>query len=69
MIKVEKGCQLGSCALRHMGCECCQYNGSRYLVCDECETEDEDELYDYDGSQICIDCLKKKFKAIRLEDM
>ncbi len=53
----EKGC-LGSS---------CPYSSVEYLICDECGDEFE-FLYDYDGEELCQDCLLNRFKLIRLGD-
>lgn len=42
----EKGCLGDSCPYRH----------ELHLICDKCEG-DVDELYRYDGQELCQDCL------------
>lgn len=49
---IENGCV--GCQLPCIGTACRHYRITRYL-CDECE--DETTLYDYDGRELCIDCI------------
>ena len=38
-----------------------------HFKCDFCETEDV-KLYDYDGHEICEECLLEQFKAVEGSD-
>lgn len=53
----------------HMGCSrpFCPYYDSLALVCDKCKDEF-DELYEYDGTHLCEDCLKKEFTKITYDN-
>ena len=57
MVRSLKGCQMG-CDLPCIR-EGCPYWGGIEKICDECGVEVED-LYLYDGQQLCEDCLKEK---------
>lgn len=48
-----------------MGCmgSACPNQNVPVWSCDECGDEDV-ELYDYDGSQLCQSCLVSKFKIV-----
>ena len=58
MVKTESGCV--DCGLPCNGVACPNY---RVLVfeCDLCHDE-VDELYEVDGEDLCLDCLKKEFR-------
>lgn len=62
MIKFENDCV--GCP---QGCIHCGRESVPYLCCDECECEYE-ELYEYNGEQLCEDCLLEHFNKITLED-
>ena len=55
MVRYENGCV--GCP-PEMGCmgNACPYVNQRILECDECGQEVE-ELYEYEGRQVCDDCL------------
>ena len=60
MIKYENDC---------VGCERCGHCGrdkTPYLYCDECH-ESYEELYNYDGEELCEHCLLEKFDKITLD--
>ena len=56
-------------------CDCglpCLYEGCpnykvECFVCDFCKDEDS-TLYEYDGYEICADCLLKEFKVVEGSD-
>lgn len=50
-----------------MGClgTMCPYQNVEYLICDECE-DSCDILYDYDGEELCEECLLNRFPKIKL---
>lgn len=52
-----------------MGClgSVCPYMNVPVLICDECH-EYVDDLYWYDGEQICEECLLKKFEKVDLDE-
>ena len=54
MIQIENDC-------RDCGLPCqftnCEYYRVAHYYCDNCK--EEDELYEYEGSQLCEDCLLK----------
>jgi len=64
MIKFENDCC--DCALHCRGSTCRNRNAPHFY-CDECEDEVE-ELFEYDGEQICQDCLISTVPKIKLED-
>lgn len=49
----EMGCMGSSCPNRNV----------KHLICDECQ-DDVDELYNYDGQQLCEYCLLKAVPKI-----
>lgn len=64
MVEVRNDC---------VGCpQGCINCGRKYdykvLVCDNCNSEEE-ELYDYEGEQLCAECVLDRIPRIRLEDM
>lgn len=66
MIKYEDNCV----GCRDIGLPCrgisCRNRKVQVLVCDECGEESE-ELYIYDGQQICADCLLGMFEVVEVE--
>ena len=61
MIKKNEGC---------IGCSDGCLRGCRnyeviYLVCDECD-QTVDDLYLFDGEQICEECLLNKFEKVEV---
>ena len=61
MVKYEDECV--HCADRCIGSSCPNRN-VKHLYCDECKEEVE-ELYDYDGTELCEKCMLKKFEVIK----
>lgn len=46
-----------------VGCDYCISCGKRHVVhfyCDKCEA-DVDKLYEYEGEQLCEDCMRDEF--------
>lgn len=44
----------------------CPYREIPVYYCDECE--DETELYEFDGRELCINCIKKLLKKVRADE-
>lgn len=51
----EMGCMGDNCPNRHVP----------HLYCDDCGEEYE-ELYDYEGEQLCQKCLLERFEKVRI---
>ena len=53
-----------------VGCETCIYCERRYgyyiHVCDECESND--QLYKYDGKELCVECLLSYFDKVDMDN-
>lgn len=64
MIRFQNDCC--DCALHCRG-DACRNRNVPHFYCDECEDETE-ELFEYDGEQICRDCLISTVPKIKLED-
>ena len=60
MVKYEDECV--HCGDRCLG-NSCPNRHVKHLQCDECDDEIE-ELYDFEGIQLCEKCLLKKFEKI-----
>lgn len=61
MIKYENDCV-------ECGKDClsgCPYQNVAYFYCDECK-EDVETLYNYDGEELCEDCLLNRFEKVRV---
>ena len=67
MIKYENDCC--GCATESYPCmgSACPYRTVKHLCCDRCGSDCE-ELYKYDGEELCEECLLKVFEKITLED-
>lgn len=52
----ERGCLGSGCPKRNV----------KHLYCDKCKDEVE-ELYNYDGEELCEDCLEDSFEKITLD--
>jgi len=63
MIRLEDDCV--GCPTE-MGClgNCCPYKNVPVFVCDNCESEDEEELFVYNGQQLCFKCLLDNFEQV-----
>ena len=53
-----------------VGCETCINCGRRYdyfyHVCDECESDD--QLYYFDGQELCASCLLSNFEEVDMDE-
>ena len=53
-----------------VGCETCMGCGRRYgyyiHVCDECKSDE--QLYKYEGEELCAECLLSRFDKVNMED-
>lgn len=65
MVKVSKGCSLGGCDMKHLGCDACMYHNEKVLVCDKCG-EEQDDLYEFEGDELCADCILKSLRKAEL---
>lgn len=65
MTKYEDECV---CCPPEMGClgSACPNRNVKHLYCDKCKADCE-ELYDYDGEELCEECLLDSFKKITLD--
>lgn len=69
MVKIENECR--GCATESYPClgSSCRYRHVPVCYCDKCNQEtDEDEFYDYDGEQVCEECLLKIIPKVRVQD-
>lgn len=64
MIVVESDCC--DCDLPCIGSSCKHFKTVRF-VCDDCE-EDVDDLYYFDGQELCIDCIEHKLERVEYYD-
>ena len=66
MITYEDECC--GCATPSYPCmgSACPYRNVPYLYCDRCN-EDVDNLYEYEGEQVCIDCIVKSLDKVEIE--
>ena len=64
MIIKESGCV--DCDLPCIYQTCPYYEITRYL-CDECEAED--ILYNFDGQELCAECILKRLPKINESDI
>ena len=64
MIVVENECV--DCGLPCIGSSCKYFSVSRYY-CDQCK--DENVLYEFDGQQLCMECLLKNFDIVEGSDI
>ena len=62
MIKFENECV--GCP---QGCIHCGRDKTQHLYCDRCG-EDSEELFIFDGEELCEDCLKNSLERITLFD-
>lgn len=53
-----------------VACETCMNCGRKYdyfyHVCDECESDE--QLYEYEGMELCADCLLSHFEKVDMEN-
>lgn len=66
MKKTENECINCPLEIGCLGSSCKYMNVTRYY-CDYCE--DEATLYNYDGDEICIDCLLQNFEVVEGSDI
>ena len=59
MKRTESECV--DCGKPCIGIACPNYEVTRYY-CDECG--EEETLYDYEGEELCAECLLKKFEKV-----
>ena len=59
MKRLENECV--DCGLPCLGNSCPNRNVPRFY-CDECG--DEAQLYDFDGEELCIDCIEKRLDKV-----
>ena len=66
MITYEDECC--GCATESYPCmgSACPNRNAKHLYCDKCEQE-VDDLYEWDGKQVCIDCIVKSLKKVEIE--
>lgn len=66
MIVIESDCV--DCPAE-MGClyEACPYYRVVRYYCDKCE-EEQDDLYWFDGQQLCLDCVKALLERVEYND-
>lgn len=62
---VEDNC-VGPCP---MGCIHCGKSHEVNLFCDECGAEYQEELFMYEGKELCWECYKKEFLSKICDDM
>lgn len=62
MVKYENECV--GCNTILDGClgSACQYKHVPHFYCDDCN--EEDDLYEFDGEQLCIECIKKRLDKV-----
>lgn len=53
---------------KEIGCigDNCIYKNVPHFCCDECDNET--ELYEFEGSQLCLECIKRKLKKVEVEN-
>lgn len=61
MKRVENDCV--GCELPCLGYSC-PYRNVIHFYCDDCG--DEKQLYEFDGEELCIDCIEKRLKKVNL---
>ena len=59
MIEYENECV--NCGFSCMGIMC-PHHRVPHFYCDECD--EETDIYEYDGEQLCIDCIKDKLEKV-----
>lgn len=59
MRRLENDCV--DCGMPCIG-NSCPYRNVEHLYCDECG--DETQLYEFDGEELCIDCIKQRLKEV-----
>jgi hypothetical protein len=47
----------------------CPYLRVAHFYCDKCGSEvDEDELYEFAGEEMCLDCIKDELPVVKAHD-
>lgn len=64
MIRVESDCC--DCGLPCIKSSCKYYEIIRY-ICDDCD-DDVNELYYFDGKQLCVDCIVNKLERVEYDE-
>lgn len=64
MIKYENECVGCPPEMGCMGSSCPNRNVPRFY-CDKCK--EEEELYEFDGEQLCIECIKERLVKVNAE--
>ena len=67
MIEIRNECC--NCATSTYPCmgNSCPLRNTKVYICDDCKDEvDElfDSLYEFDGQELCIDCIRKRLTAV-----
>ena len=65
MVKYENECCQCATALYPCAGDSCPNRHVKHLYCDKCG-EDVEEIFEYDGKELCKKCLMKEFNVIRL---
>ena len=65
MITYEDECVGCSAGLGCMGSACPNRNVP-HLYCDKCK-EEVDNLYEYEGEQVCVDCILESLDKVEIE--
>ena len=63
MRKIENDCV--GCDLPCWG-DSCPYKNVEHFYCDECG--EETVLYEYEGAELCLDCIKDKLTVVEGSD-
>ena len=69
MVKYENDCC--GCSVPAYPCigNSCSYRHVPYLICDDCGEEvEQGELFEFDGEELCIDCIKKRLDVVKPHD-
>lgn len=67
MVKYESNCVgCHGIGLHCIGSGCDNYKDVKVFYCDDCGDEVErGELYEFDGEQLCIDCIKNRLEPVK----
>lgn len=61
MIKYKNECV--DCGLPCIYDACCYFRVPHF-ICDDCN--EEDDLYEFDGEQLCLRCVKKRLEKVNI---
>lgn len=61
MRRLENDCV--DCGMPCIGYSC-PYRNVTHFYCDDCG--EEEQLYEFDGEELCIDCIEKRLKKVNL---